>query len=234
MQLTDIDRRSHYSSSPASPLDFTQQTLLPFLISSSELAQLQQQFQRYGAAILGPDAIEPSLFYQLQQESQQQYQHASWPLKSKGVKNKVNEDTQRAHLGPISQSLMQLAGQTLLPRVTGQRVEPGWAASCFTYYQYPGQYLGAHTDQKRDCTIALLITVDAQWKHSLNAGPGLQLHVYEDNTPQTLQMRITSWPNRLIILNGSQRSHCRPPLALGESVAVMCGCYRLVREDQGL
>lgn len=216
--------RLHSSSTQLSAVHspFTQP--VPFLVSQRELANLQQQFQYYGAAVLGPAAIEPALFHRLQQESQQQYHDVSWPLQSNGVKNKVNEDTQRAHLGPISQALMQIAGETLVPQVTQQQVEPGWRASCFTYYQRPGQYLGLHTDQKRDCAIALLITVDAQWNTA--PGPGLQLHVYEDDTPQNLQIRITSRPNRLIILNGSQRSHQRPPLAPGESVAVMCGCYR--------
>jgi hypothetical protein len=56
----------------------------------------------------------------------------------------------------------------------------------------------------------------------------VQLHVLEEDE-SALRLLVTALPNRLVLLHGSRLTHFRPPLAQGESVALLAGCYALAQ-----
>lgn len=68
----------------------------------------------------------------------------------------------------------------------------------------------------------MLVYLDARWNVDEGPGPGLMLHVFAGDSSDTpLSLRITSLPNRIVILNGSSHAHLRPALAVGESLTML-------------
>jgi hypothetical protein len=89
-------------------------------------------------------------------------------------------------------------------------------------------YIGAHRDKEDACQYALLLYLDARWPRGRSPGLGLQLHV-RDPDDLRVAVRVTARPNRVILLHGARLTHYRPPLAHGETVAMLSACYAVVR-----
>jgi len=190
--------------------------------------QMRSEFLRYGAAVLGPPALPISVHQALLQESHSLQHRQGWRLYAEHVPGEISQDSSRAYLGPAARAfLLSASVRDLLYCVTGCQLEPGWSASCYTYYG-PHQYMGEHCDKHDVCRIALLLYLDVTWPSELGPGPGMTLHVFRgDNSSTGLSTRITSRGNRLVILNGAVQAHLRPRLTLGEQLVLLAGCYRL-------
>ncbi|MBM3740627.1 MAG: hypothetical protein FJW39_33175 [Acidobacteria bacterium] len=187
-----------------------------------------QQFAARGVAVI--DAALPTpLWEALRAEAGAERQAKAWSLKSSGNPGEINQENLRGHLGPVARAYLSSADTAgLLLGVTGRPLEPSWSASCYTYYDIPGSYMGEHCDKFDACRIALLTYLDVRRPEGQPPGPGLQLHVFRgDNSGTELVARITARSNRVVILNGGEQAHFRPPLGQGESVVMLAGCFRV-------
>ncbi|SCY30843.1 hypothetical protein [Nitrosospira sp. Nsp13] len=197
-------------------------------IDPSSLARLRMEFLDRGAAVLGPPALVHDTHANLLNEALAQRQDASWSLIAKQCPGEISQHNLRAHLGRHARSFLSSASMlACLEHVTGQRLAPSWSASCYTYYDGPGQHMGEHCDKKEACRIALLVYLQTAWMPGVQPSAGLQLHVFRgDNAASGLLLRITGLSNRIVILNGAEQAHLRPALAAGEHMTMLAGCYR--------
>lgn len=198
----------------------------PLLTGPDTVVALRRDFAHQGFAVFGPEAIDPDLHERLVIESKLQRGVSAWDLVGDGSAGSMSQDNTRAQLGPLARFLIaSSAMRGFLWAVTGHPVIPGWSATCLTFYDQVGQYLGHHRDKVDACHVAVLFYLEAVWPGQ-HAGPGMQLHIErfdEDPTPY----RITARPNRIVVLHGSRLTHYRPPLASGEAVTLIAGCYAL-------
>lgn len=200
----------------------------PFLVAHADVERLHADFATVGAAVLGPLAVEEQLLAGIAREAQEQRRSSAWRLPSAGHESVANQVTVRAQLGPLTRQLMAAgATRSLIQAVTGRLVLPDWGTSCFTYYDEPGSWLGFHCDNPISCTVAFLFYIEAAWPGT-EPGEGLQLHVCSRSTPEDVILRVTGHPGRLILLNGAEQAHGRPPLDDGESLVLLSGCYRTI------
>lgn len=198
----------------------------PVLAAGGQIDQLAAEFDDRGFVVLGPAALDPTVHDALVAESRVQRKVSAWDLVGDGAAGTMAQDNVRAQLGPLARQLMASAAlRGFIGAVTGRLVIPGWSATCLTFYDQPGQYIGKHRDKVDACHIALLLYLGASWPGD-EPGPGVQLHVErfdDDPTPY----RITARGNRLVLLHGSRFTHYRPALAPGESVSLVAGCFAL-------
>jgi hypothetical protein len=202
-----------------------------FPAASSSVAEFRQQFRGTGVAVLLEPALDMDVWNALRSEAAGQRSASAWHLYSKTAPGEIQQDNIRGRLGPVARALLS-SPETLdvLLKVTGRHLEPAWSASCYTYYDIPGTYMGEHCDKFNDCRVAFLFYLEARWFPGHFPGPGLQLHIYEgDNSRTTLVRRVTAHSNRAVIVNGAEQAHLRPPLAPGESLMMLAGCFRLMR-----
>jgi hypothetical protein len=198
-------------------------------IDAMTMARLHLEFQDRGAAVLGPPALTPDAHQALLNEALAQRRHASWSLVAEQCPGEISQNNLRAHLGPHARSFLSSpAIQASLRDITGHHLAPSWSASCYTYYDGPGQHMGEHCDKWQACRIALLVYLQTTWASHSQPTKGLQLHVFRgDNTASELLVRITALSNRIVILNGAEQAHLRPALAEGEHMTMLAGCYHL-------
>jgi hypothetical protein len=196
---------------------------------ASMLIRLRMEFSSRGAAVWGPPALDPHMHARLLDEALAQRREASWSLFAHRCPGEIAQDNLRAHLGPHARGFLASASiLAMLESVTGHRLVPSWSASCYTYYEGPGQHMGEHCDKREACRIALLAYLHSTWAPGAQPTPGLQLHVFRgDNAASGLLLRITGLSNRIVILNGAEQAHLRPALAMGECMTMLAGCYRL-------
>lgn len=201
----------------------------PFLVTAREVADLRAAYARGGVAVIGPPALDPRAHRMLIDEASEQRRVASWKLVGDPEPGKIHQDNTRGHVGPAGRELLA-AGATgaLLKAVTGHALAPGWSATCLTFYDEPGKHMGLHTDKPDACFAGLLLYLDARWPEGGPPSAGMQLHIYDDDRGSTLKLRVTARPNRAVIFFGSQLAHCRPPIAAGESLVMLNGCFRRV------
>lgn len=198
----------------------------PFLASGSDVHRAADVFRRLGSVVLGPPVLDRGLFDDLVADSRRQRSSAAWDLR--GEPGALPQDTVRAHLGPLARQLCAAgATRALMQAVTGDAVLPSWSASCLTYYDTPGQFLGAHRDKLEACHHAFLLYLESSWPAGLEPGPGVALHICAPDSDEVTR-RVTALPNRLVILHGSRLTHFRPPLAVGEMVGLLAGCFALL------
>ncbi|ARO86674.1 hypothetical protein EBAPG3_002165 [Nitrosospira lacus] len=197
-------------------------------IDPSSLARLRMEFLDRGAAVLGPPALGHDTHANLLNEALAQRQNASWSLVAKQCPGEISQHNLRAHLGWHARSFLSSASVLAsLEHVTGHRLAPSWSASCYTYYDGPGQHMGEHCDKKEACRIALLVYLQTIWMPDVQPSAGLQLHVFRgDNAASGLLLRITGLSNRIVFLNGAEQAHLRPALAAGEHMTMLAGCYQ--------
>lgn len=198
-------------------------------IDPQSLARLRGEFRGRGAAVYGPPALQADIHIQLLNEALAQRQNASWSLIAEGCRDEISQNNLRAYLGPHARRY--LASPTMLEnlqQVTGHRLVPSWSASCYTYYDGPGQHMGEHCDKEEACRIALLTYLRTIWTPGTQPSSGLQLHVFRgDNAATGLVLRITGLSNRIVFLNGAEQAHLRPALAPKEHMTLLAGCYQL-------
>lgn len=198
-------------------------------IDPASLTRLQIEFHNRGAAVLGPPALDTGSLASLLEEALAQRRNASWSLIAEQCPGEISQNNLRAHLGPQARSFLSSASVlTSLEQVTGHRLVPSWSASCYTYYDGPGQHMGEHCDKREACRIALLVYLKTTWPLDAYPTTGLQLHVFRgDNASSELLVRITGLSNRIVFLNGAEQAHLRPELDVGENMTMLAGCYRL-------
>lgn len=194
------------------------------------IGEWREQFAGRGAAVMDP-ALPAELWSALCAEALKKRGEKAWSLQSKGNPGEINQDNIRGHLGPVARAMLASAETSrLLQEVTGHSLEPAWSASCYTYYDVPGSYMGEHCDKSDACRIAFLVYLQADWPAGRPPGAGLQLHVFRgDNSSTELVARITARSNRGVILNGAEQAHFRPALGPSESLIMLAGCFQLVK-----
>lgn len=192
-----------------------------------DFTMLQRQFAQTGIAVSGPPALSHPVWQGLYREARLQLRERSWSLTGQRTQGEIDQNNRRAHLGPMARNyLLSPAVRDLLGRVTGASLTPRWSASCYTFYQGPGQHMGEHCDKRDACTFALLTWLHVRWPASRLPGPGLQLFVCCGDRAETgLVARVSSHSNRIAILNGAEQAHFRPALAVGEEVVLLAGCF---------
>ena len=200
-----------------------------FLVDASAACLLHQEFDRRGVAIISGPALDVHQWSALCAEALHQRSNGAWRLEAADVMGEISQDNVRGHLGPLARTILaSVSTRRLLRTVTGLELEPSWSASCYTYYDEPGAYLGEHCDKYDACRVALLIYLMADWPPDRTPGPGLQLEVFAgDSSRSPLVARVTGRPNRVVILNGSRQAHRRARLEVGESLILLAGCFRL-------
>jgi hypothetical protein len=201
--------------------------LAPYTFSEDALTIAREQFDRFGFAVLGPDALEPSFFGELRSEAAQQRVRSCWPLRTGDGRSRVSEDNLRGHFGPLARSLMASESTaSLMQAVTGEPILPSWSASCYTWYDQPGAWLGRHCDKKDACYLTMIVGIVSLWPAGTPPPPGNQLWIYCSFKDKQPLYRLTTIPNRITIVNGKKWPHERPKLGVGQDVCVLCGCFR--------
>lgn len=200
------------------------------LVDDQSMVALRLSFERVGVAVLGPPALTSAQHDALLDEAIAQHSGAGWVLTGTRAAGEIEQVTERAHLGPVAKGFLAAPEvRDLLAGVTGKTLQPGWPATCYTYYRGPSQFLGEHCDKPDTCRIAMLVYLDVRWGASGEPGPGLSLTVYGgDNSSSAVAARVTARANRVTIINGSEQAHERPPLGAGESVVLLAGCFAVV------
>lgn len=203
-------------------------------VDPTSLARLRMEFLDRGAAVLGSPALDLETHASLLSEALAQRRNASWSLAAEQCPGEISQYNIRAHLGSHARRFLASASVLdYLEYVTHYRLVPSWSASCYTYYDGPGQHMGEHCDKKEACRIALLIYLETTWTPGAQPTAGLQLHVFRgDNAASGLLLRITGLSNRIVFLNGAEQAHFRPALAAGEHMTMLAGCYQLAAWGQ--
>lgn len=203
-------------------------------IDPMSLARLRMEFLDRGAAVLGSPALDPETHANLLNEALAQRRDASWSLVAEQCPGEISQRNLRAHLGSHARRFLASSSVlAYLEQITRYRLVPSWSASCYTYYDGPGQHMGEHCDKKEACRIALLIYLQTTWTPGLQPTAGLQLHVFRgDNAASGLLLRITGLSNRIVFLNGAEQAHLRPALAAGEHMTMLAGCYQVATGGQ--
>lgn len=203
--------------------------LTPFRVDQTTLAHLRASFVHRGVAVLTEPALEHGCWRELCREARQQRSENAWHLLSRKNPTEISQDNMRGFLGPTARELLSSTStQSLLNAVTNMSLSASWSASCFTYYDVPGSYMGEHCDKYNECRIAMLIYLEAQWTEERGPGPGNRLYIFEGDSSRTpLAASVTSYPNRIVILNGANQAHVRPPMAEGERLFMLAGCFKL-------
>jgi hypothetical protein len=201
----------------------------PFGVSRAGVERLRAEFGERGVAVLQEPALETDHWRALCEEARAQRDGAAWHLLSDDAPGEIRQDNMRGYLGPRARSLLASRGTlSLLRAVTGHSLAPSWSASCYTYYDRPGSYMGEHCDKYDACRMAMLVYLDARWPAGQLSGPGLRLYVFEGDSSRTpLAAQVTAHANRVVILNGAAQAHVRPPLGAGESLLMLAGCFRM-------
>lgn len=180
-----------------------------------------------GFVVVGPGALADNTFQALRAEADEQIRAASWRLTGAPATGEIQQDSTRAHLGPVARWFCS-SPQTLstLHDITGMALQPGWSATCYTAYDGPSQHLGEHCDKEDSCVVALLLYLRVRWGPALEPSSGLRLHVFAGRDSSTpLVARISARENRMIVLHGSQRAHLRPRLIAGEGIVALTACF---------
>ncbi len=179
--------------------------------------ELRDAIAAIGFAPLGPPALPHALFEALRAEAARQ-QPSGW---SKPSGDAIDHEAWRANLGPAGLAYAT-APETLalIADAMGEPVAFSGEASCYTYYETAGSFLGRHRDRLESCTYTLILYLEAEAPAAQAPSAGLTLRVYGD--PPT---SIATLPNRLVLGRGSQVWHERPPLAPGERVVALTACY---------
>jgi hypothetical protein len=196
---------------------------------------MSSAFSTNGAAVFGPPALSTAWHKALVEEARTQSANASWHLTGERSSGEIAQSNRRGFLGPLARDFMA-AHETvgLLRAITGRNLVPSWSASCYTYYDNSGHFLGEHCDKFDACRVALLVYLDARWGCGEAPSAGLMLHVFAGDSSDTpLSLRITSLPNRIVILNGTQHAHLRPKLGPGESLTMLAACYTEIDHAMG-
>jgi hypothetical protein len=194
------------------------------ILASADLERARKRFAARGVVVIGPPAIKATLFAALVEEARHQRATSAWDLVGTDRADRVDQVTVRAELGPLARALVAAdSTATTLHHITGEYIRPSWGATCMTYYEKPGQFLGEHTDKRQDCRYAMLVYVHVSHAPA-GASYGTGLHVRLADPPGATLV-VTAAANRIVLLNGSQLAHWRPPLAPGESVFLLAGCF---------
>jgi hypothetical protein len=201
----------------------------PFCVDQTTLAHLRESFAQRGVAVLTEPALKTDWWRKLCEEARGQRLKAAWHLLSERNAGEISQNNMRGHLGPNARGLLASSRtRSLLHAVTTRRLKPSWSASCYTYYDKAGSYMGEHCDKYEACRIAMLVYLEAQWPEGRSPGHGLRLYVFKSDSSQApLAASVTAHPNRVVILDGASQAHVRPPLAEGESILMLAGCFQV-------
>lgn len=198
-------------------------------LDDAAVAALCRQYRATGCAAWGPPGLLPGPFAALQREAAAQLRDQAWTLTGERRHGEIAQHNRRARLGPVARAyLASEAAVALLHAATGEWLQPSWSASCYTRYG-AGEFMGEHCDKPEACAYTLLTYLHAAWPPGQPPGIGLQLIVYRgDNAGTGEAARVSSLPGRVVMVNGARQAHVRPPLAPGESLCLLAGCYRRV------
>jgi Tfp pilus assembly protein PilF len=179
-----------------------------------------------GFAPLGPPALADALFEALRAEAAAQ-RSSGW---GKPLGAAVDHDAWRANLGPKGFAYAT-APETLalIGSAVGEPVSFSGEASCYTYYETAGSFLGRHCDRLESCAYTLILYLEAEVPPAQAPSAGMTLLVHGE--PPT---SIATLPNRLVLGRGAQVWHERPPLASGERVVALTACYTVARDREPL
>lgn len=178
-----------------------------------------------GFAALGPQALDTPLLEAMRAEALAQ-RALSWGCAEGDT---VDHRNRRADLGPVGREfLMAPETLTLLARVAGAALQPSLEASCYTYYEGPGDFLAPHLDRPGACAFTLIVYLSTRWPADAEPGPGLELRVFapgDDAGAGEPRAVLPTRDNVLVLGRGADVPHGRPPLAAGEQVVALTSCY---------
>jgi Tfp pilus assembly protein PilF len=208
--------------------------LVPLLQNSSSNDQLSAYLNNFGFVALKGVTLTEDWLIALKQEAENQRQ-MGW---HKPFAVAVNHSVLRAQLGATAAHFVDhIEIINLIQNITGYSIKFSPAASCYTYYQGPGDYLELHLDRDQDCAVTLLLYLEAQWPPNQQPSQGLELQVFPnfsttsgDIPPPSLC--IPSRENTLVLGYGSSTPHRRSQLKSGESVIVLSVCFAILPQDQ--
>jgi len=200
----------------------------PFLASLDGVRKGRAQFATFGFAVFGPPALSSDTLRDLRADAARQRQRAAWPLNYGDGRSRVPEATLRGHFGPAARTFFGSSSVFhLMHAVTDEVVEPSWSASCYTWYDTPGAWLGRHCDKPDACMLTMLVGLESTWPSGKkDPPPGNQLWIYGSFEAAAPAFRVTTLVNRVVILDGKRWPHERQPVQEGQQVSVLCGCFR--------
>lgn len=199
----------------------------PALLAAARTAE----FRATGATVIGPPALAGALHRALLADADAQLAAESWRLTGSRDRGEIAQENSRAHLGPVARAYLSSAAVShWLHTLTGEKLAPSWSATCYTRYTGPSEYMGEHCDKAESCKYNLLTYLDASWTEGAAPSPGMQLLVFHgDSSASGLALRLTARTNRVAALYGSRHAHLRPPLAPGERLVMLAGCFHVAR-----
>jgi hypothetical protein len=204
----------------------------PFLVTPETLRRARESFAGNGFAVIGPPALSESFFLTLREEASRQRRLNSWQLRSGDGRSRVAEYNFRGHFGfRAGEFLSGGVPSALMLAVTEQPVAPSWTASCFTYYDRESSYLGRHCDKSEACFLTMIIGLESRWQGS-NPPSGNQLWIYESVLAKLPKAKVTTLPNRIVILDGKSLPHERPAIGCGQLVNVLCACFKSANDER--
>lgn len=193
----------------------------------ADLAMLHSTFREQDACALGPPALRQPAFLALEREAGLMRSQA-WHV---GGRSDVQQSNWRASLGSAALSFLESDSTTrLLESVTGTTLAFSPEASCYTYYDEVGDYCGVHRDRSESCTVTLILCLAASTAPGTARSPGMELFVFGKRFPtDEPRLRVSSRPNRIVIMRGCETFHGRPQLGDGERVVLLTACFHPVK-----
>jgi hypothetical protein len=180
-----------------------------------------------GFAVIGPPLWPGDVFEALRAEAERQLVNEAWRLVARDRPGEIEQDSVRAHLGPIARSLCGAdAVLAALSTLHGRRLRPGWSATCYTEYRGPGQFMGEHCDKAEECRLAMIIYLTVASAVGSAPGPGFGLEIFAGDSSATPRAAtVTARENRALVLRGAAHAHRRPVLRPGERVVALTACF---------
>jgi hypothetical protein len=199
----------------------------PFLLGGEAVARATQAFRQAGFITLESPALRPDFFGALLLEAYHQRRGACWQDWLTDQDGAVLKNCVRGYVGRCARMLMSAPGTLqLMTLLTGERVTPSWDASCYTYYEHPGSFLGRHKDKPDECAVAMIVGLESVWPRQAPTPAGNQLRLYTEPVGTTAPQVCTTLPNRVLIFDGKSMPHERPALGAGQRVVIFSCCFR--------
>jgi hypothetical protein len=193
--------------------------------------QYAEQFDKYGLVILPNPSLDKEYFNALKSESISQREHA-WLCEKKATgDNQLAQRNFRSELGAFATEFFSCKKtRDLICSIVNMKVEPSFAASCYTYYESEKDFLGIHTDRELDCKITVLLYLDVRYRQRKGPGEGIKLKLYNHKKGVFSHFySITPCTNLICILKGSKIPHGRDRLQPGECINLLALCYKGTR-----
>jgi hypothetical protein len=181
-------------------------------------------FRARACVAIGPPVLHAELFAIIRAETSAR-RASAWQCAHAPGNVSPPQRNHRGELGRTTAALLQHEQMARLIRaVTGCKTVLSTEASCTTFYDAAGDFLGNHRDRPDACEVTALLYTVAE--SSPDDDAGLYLHANIPGIPHQ-PLFIRARENRMIILRGSAVTHGRPPISRGTRLQLVAACFSI-------